>query len=90
MCHKGYPNLCDEMPGEATFPRVPGSGRRMRKLLGLGTFSTSTVVPHDVVIPIDKSVPLAQAALNARASAVVTVFVGHRRTARASSSMPAC
>jgi S-(hydroxymethyl)glutathione dehydrogenase / alcohol dehydrogenase len=63
MCQRGYPNLCDEMPDEATFPRVPGSERRMRKLLGLGTFSTATVVPQDVVIPIDKSVPLAQAAL---------------------------
>jgi S-(hydroxymethyl)glutathione dehydrogenase/alcohol dehydrogenase len=63
MCQKGYPNLCDEVPDERTFPRLPGSDRTMRKLLGLGTFSTATVVPQDVVIPIDKSVPLAQAAL---------------------------
>jgi S-(hydroxymethyl)glutathione dehydrogenase/alcohol dehydrogenase len=63
MCQKGFPNLCDEVPDEATFPRFAGSDRIMRKLLGLGTFSTATVVPEDVVIPIDKSVPLAQAAL---------------------------
>jgi S-(hydroxymethyl)glutathione dehydrogenase / alcohol dehydrogenase len=63
MCQKGFPNLCDEVPDEATFPRHAGSDRTMRKLLGLGTFSTATVVPQDVVIPIDRSVPLAQAAL---------------------------
>ena len=63
MCQKGYPNLCDELPDERTFPRVSGSDRTMRKLLGLGTFSTETVVPQDVVIRIDRAVPLQQAAL---------------------------
>jgi S-(hydroxymethyl)glutathione dehydrogenase/alcohol dehydrogenase len=63
MCQKGFPNLCDEVPDERTFPRSAGTGQTMRKLLGLGTFSTATIVPKDVVIPIDKSVPLAQAAL---------------------------
>lgn len=63
MCQKGFPNLCDEVPDDRTLPHVPGTGQRMRKLLGLGTFSTATVVPKDVVIPIDKAVPLAQAAL---------------------------
>ena len=36
MCQKGFPNLCDEMPDQRTFPRIPG------KLLGLGTFNTAT------------------------------------------------
>jgi S-(hydroxymethyl)glutathione dehydrogenase/alcohol dehydrogenase len=63
MCQRGYPNLCDALPDERALPRFPGSERTMRKLLGLGTFSTETIVPQDVVIPIDKSVPLAQAAL---------------------------
>ena len=63
MCQRGYPNLCDDVPDERTFPRFRGSDRTMRKLLGLGTFSTSTVVPQDVVIPIDQDVPLQQAAL---------------------------
>jgi S-(hydroxymethyl)glutathione dehydrogenase/alcohol dehydrogenase len=63
MCQRGYPNLCDDVPDERTFPTFRGSDRSMRKLLGLGTFSTSTVVPQDVVIPIDKDVPLQQAAL---------------------------
>jgi S-(hydroxymethyl)glutathione dehydrogenase/alcohol dehydrogenase len=63
MCQKGYPNLCDEVPDERTFPRFRGSDRIMRKLLGLGTFSTETVVPQDVVIRIDRAVPLQQAAL---------------------------
>jgi S-(hydroxymethyl)glutathione dehydrogenase/alcohol dehydrogenase len=63
MCQKGYPNLCDEVPDERTFPRFRGSDRTIRKLLGLGTFSTETVVPQDVVIRIDRAVPLQQAAL---------------------------
>ena len=63
MCQKGFPDLCDEVPDERTFPRSATTGQTMRKLLGLGTFSTATVVPKDVVIPIDKAVPLAQAAL---------------------------
>ena len=63
MCQKGYPNLCDALPDERALPRFVGSERTMRKLLGLGTFSTETIVPQDVVIPIDRSVPLQQAAL---------------------------
>ena len=35
----------------------------MDKFNGLGTFSTETIVPQDVVIPIDKEIPLPQAAL---------------------------
>ena len=38
-------------------------GRQMDKFNGLGTFSTETIVPQDVVIPIDKEIPLPQAAL---------------------------
>jgi S-(hydroxymethyl)glutathione dehydrogenase/alcohol dehydrogenase len=63
MCQKGFPNLCDEVPDPSTLPRLAGSGRANDKLAGLGTFGTATVVTQDVVIPIDKSVPLAQAAL---------------------------
>jgi S-(hydroxymethyl)glutathione dehydrogenase/alcohol dehydrogenase len=63
MCQRGYPNLCDDVPDERTLPRLKGQGGAMKKLLGLGTFSTATVVPQDVVIPIDKEVPLEQAAL---------------------------
>lgn len=63
MCQRGYSNLCDDVPDERTLPRVKGRDDTMLKLLGLGTFSTSTVVPQDVVIPIDKDVPLEHAAL---------------------------
>jgi S-(hydroxymethyl)glutathione dehydrogenase/alcohol dehydrogenase len=63
MCQKGFPNLCDEVPDPTTLPRLAGSGRAIDKLAGLGTFGTETVVTQDVVIPIDRSVPLAQAAL---------------------------
>jgi S-(hydroxymethyl)glutathione dehydrogenase/alcohol dehydrogenase len=63
MCQKGFPNLCDELPDPATLPRLKRGGQPVNKLAGLGTFASATVVPQDVVIPIDKSVPFAQAAL---------------------------
>lgn len=63
MCQSGYPNLCDEVPDQRALPRFPGTERTMNKLLGLGTFSTETIVPGDVVIAIDKEIPLQQAAL---------------------------
>lgn len=63
MCQSGYPNLCDEVPDQRALPRFPGGDRTMNKLLGLGTFSTETIVPGDVVIAIDKEIPLQQAAL---------------------------
>ena len=63
MCQSGYPNLCDETPDLRALPRFTGSDRTMNKMLGLGTFSTETIVPGDVVIAIDKEIPLPQAAL---------------------------
>ncbi len=63
MCQRGYPNLCDALPDGRGLPRFPHSTRTMNKMLGLGTFSTETIVPAEVVIPIDKDVPLQQAAL---------------------------
>jgi len=63
MCQSGYPNLCDETPDLRALPRFTGSDRTMNKMLGLGTFSTETIVPGDVVIAIDKEIPLQQAAL---------------------------
>ena len=45
MCQRGYPNLCDDVPDEGTQPRLKGGGT-MRKLLGLGTFSTATSCPR--------------------------------------------
>lgn len=63
MCQRGYPNLCDETPDLRTRPHFPGSERVMDKMLGLGTFGTETIVPEDVVIPIDKDISLGTAAL---------------------------
>lgn len=63
MCQKGYPNLCDALPDTRSLPRFPATDHTMNKMLGLGTFSTHTIVPEEVVIPIDKDVPLQQAAL---------------------------
>ena len=59
----GFPTSATTTPDATTWPRLASSGRVIDKLAGLGTFSTETVVPEDVAIPIDKSMPLAQAAL---------------------------
>ncbi|MEM7539055.1 MAG: zinc-binding dehydrogenase [Chloroflexota bacterium] len=63
MCQEGYPNLCDEPADERGRPQFQNTGNVMNKFNGLGTFATETIVPQDVVIPIDKDIPLAQAAL---------------------------
>lgn len=63
MCQQGFPNLCALPPDESGRPLRPDQGQPMDKMLGLGTFSTHTIVPADVVIPIDKEIPLQQAAL---------------------------
>ncbi len=63
MCQRGYPNLCDAPTDTRGLPRFPGNGQAMNKMAGLGTFSTETIVPADVAIPIPKEVPLRQAAL---------------------------
>ncbi len=63
MCQVGYPNLCDEPPDVRGLPQFRNSNKTMEKFNGLGTFSTETIVPKDVVIPIDKDIPLPQAAL---------------------------
>lgn len=63
MCQQGFPNLCDLPPAEAGRPQERWTAKPMDKMLGLGTFSTHTLVPADVVIPIDKDIPLQQAAL---------------------------
>jgi len=63
MCQVGYPNLCDEPHDSRALPQFPDSDRTMDKFNGLGTFSTETIVPQDVVIPIDKEIPFSQAAL---------------------------
>ena len=63
MCQVGYPNLCDAEADQRGQPHLLNSGRQMDKFNGLGTFSTETILPQDVVIPIDKEIPLPQAAL---------------------------
>ena len=63
MCQNGFSNLCTLAPDYSCLPRYKGREDTINKLSGLGTFSTYTVVPQDVVIPIAKDVPLAQAAL---------------------------
>ena len=63
MCQGGYPNLCDEPADTRSLPQFPESDRTMAKMSGLGTFSTETIVPQDVAIPIDKEIPFQVAAL---------------------------
>ena len=63
MCQKGFPTLCELPPDTSTLPRFPGEQRTMEKMAGLGTFGTHAVIPQDAVVPIDKDMPFAQAAL---------------------------
>ena len=63
MCQKGFPTLCELPPDTSTLPRFPGERRTMEKMAGLGTFGTHALVPQDAVVPIDKNMPFAQAAL---------------------------
>jgi S-(hydroxymethyl)glutathione dehydrogenase/alcohol dehydrogenase len=63
MCQRGYPNLCDALPDPRGRPTRYGQHDPMNKMLGLGTFSTETIVPAELAIRIDPEVPLQQAAL---------------------------
>ena len=63
MCQVGYSNLCEEPWDHSAQPRFADSGRRMKRMNALGTFSTETIVPEDIAIPIDREIPFAQAAL---------------------------
>ncbi len=63
MCQVGYPNLCEEPWDRRGQPLVPGSQRPMKRMNALGTFSTETIVPQDIAIPIDREIPFGQAAL---------------------------
>ena len=63
LCQNGYPALCERTYQAANNPRFPDSDQTMLKMLGLGTFSTETIVPLEAVIRIDKDVPLEQASL---------------------------
>ena len=63
MCQVGYPNLCEEPWDHRGQPRFPDSERTMKRMNALGTFSTETIVPQDIAIPIDPEIPFSQAAL---------------------------
>ena len=57
MCQVGYPNLCEEPWDRRGQPLFPGSKRPMKRMNALGTFSTETIVPQDIAIPIDREIP---------------------------------
>ncbi len=63
MCQRGYPNLCHRGPDLTTNPVRPATGERINKFIGLGTFGTHTLVPHESVIVIDPDMPFEQASL---------------------------
>ena len=63
MCQVGYSNLCEEPWDHRGQPRFQNSDRQMKRMNALGTFSTETIVPQDIAIPIDREIPFAQAAL---------------------------
>lgn len=63
MCQVGYSNLCEEPWDRRGQPLFANSERPMKRMNALGTFSTETIVPQDVAIPMDREIPFAQAAL---------------------------
>ncbi len=63
MCQVGYSNLCEEPWDHRGQPTFADSDRPMKRMNALGTFSTETIVPQDIAIPIDRDIPFAQAAL---------------------------
>lgn len=63
MCQVGYSNLCEEPWDRSGQPRFRDSGNRMKRMNAIGTFSTETIVPADIAIPIDREIPFAQASL---------------------------
>ena len=63
MCQKGFPNLCALPADGSGRPALKTGGREIDQMAGLGTFGTETLVPQDAVVPIDKDMPFAQAAL---------------------------
>ncbi len=63
MCQVGYSNLCEEPWDRRGQPLFADSDRPMKRMNALGTFSTETIVPQDIAIPIDPDIPFAQAAL---------------------------
>ena len=63
MCQKGWPNLCDRSPTASAVPHARDTGLEIGQMAGLGTFGAYTVVPEVAAVPIDESVPFAQASL---------------------------
>ncbi len=63
MCQVGYSNLCDEPWDRRGQPHFENSERPMKRMNALGTFSTETIVPQDIAIPIDREIPFPQASL---------------------------
>jgi S-(hydroxymethyl)glutathione dehydrogenase/alcohol dehydrogenase len=63
MCQKGFPALCDRQPVVRQRPVLHGTDRTLAGAAGLGTFATEALVHEHAVVPIDPSIPFAQAAL---------------------------
>lgn len=73
MCQQGYLTVCDLMPTTQTKLTTRRNGIEVDKLVGLGAFSTHTIVPETAAVSIDKNIPFPQAAL---VGCAVTTGVG--------------
>ncbi|MCY3694721.1 MAG: Zn-dependent alcohol dehydrogenase [Chloroflexi bacterium] len=62
-CQRGHPNVCYDPPPSTASARSPRTGQDVPFLYGVGSMSTHSLVNENVAIPIDKSMPFAQASL---------------------------
>ncbi len=63
MCQKGHPNVCYNRGEAGAATHVTGSGARINRMGGIGTFGSQTIVPEIAAVPIDKDIPFPQASL---------------------------
>jgi S-(hydroxymethyl)glutathione dehydrogenase/alcohol dehydrogenase len=63
MCQKGWPVLCTRSPATSTKPVKHGTDQTFGKAGSLGTFAEYALVPEVAAVPIDPTIPFAQASL---------------------------
>jgi S-(hydroxymethyl)glutathione dehydrogenase/alcohol dehydrogenase len=63
MCQKGWPVLCYKSPAVSSKPVKRGGDQTYGKAGSLGTFAEYALVPEVAAVPIDPSIPFAQASL---------------------------
>ena len=63
MCQRGHPAVCSSEYDDSLEPVFPGSDRTMSQMSGIGTFATGTTVHRTQIVPIERDMPIGQAAL---------------------------